>query len=158
MGVGKMRKACALTAGICFAAGWWMFIDSNVYVNKLQADGVDQVPMLFYYYIPGIVATLGLVMTNLADTDYLNPYSWVYDESVGTRVRLWLLASFGVSIGAVAAAIWMMAAIWIPKAQDDDTVSDWPGVAMSMQTALIMFASLLLLACKGFQDSEYEQM
>jgi Uncharacterised protein family (UPF0220) len=109
--------------------------------------------MLFWYYLPGIVGTLGLIMTNLADPDYLNPYSPVYDENIGTKVRLWLLLSFGVSIGAIAAAIWMMAAIWM--ADESDGRSDWPGVAMSLQTSLIFFSSLCLLACKGFHDSEY---
>ena len=95
------------------------------------------------------------VRTNIADTEYLNPYSWVYDESIGVRVRLWLLASFVVSIGGIAAAIWVMSAEFVKPGSENP--NQWTGIAMTLQTALIFFSSLLMLACKSFKN-QYDQL
>jgi len=154
-----VKEACGYIAGLMFGVGWFLWIDAHVYLQDYvkHQNPLDETPkIVFYYYIPGLVATLGLIMTNVINLETLNPYSWVFDENIGARVRIWLFFSFFVSFCGLVAAIWMMAAIFMPPANRGD---QWPGIAMCIQNVLILLSSLLLLWTRSERSGEeYQQL
>jgi len=157
MGAKQCKEACAYIAGIMFAVGWFLWIDAHVYlieyVKKENADDVTP-SITFAYYIPALVTTLGLIMTNVINLETLNPYSWLFDEHIGGRVKAWLFLSFFISFGGLVAAIWIMAAIFMPPHNQGD---QWPGIALCLQNLLILLSSLLLLATRSERSSEEYQ-
>jgi len=141
-------------AGVLFAVAWWLWIDSVAYVNRAGHDPKDP-QILFYYFLPGIFSTLALIMTNIAPIDVLSPTSWMFDDSVATRVRIWLFASFAISFGALAAGIWIMAAIFMPPNNEG---SQWPGIALTLQGFLILISSFILVWARAGRSEEEESL
>jgi len=159
MGKGKkiLRDAAPYLAGIMFAGAWWIWIDAHVYTEvQLKKDQVHPPPtIVFYYYIPGIVGTLALIMTNLVDLDYMNPYSWAFDEGISTKVKVWLYASFALSFSSIGAALWVMAAVFLPPHYQG---SQWPGIAVMLQNCIIFLASITLLSSRTQKMDEYDEL
>jgi hypothetical protein len=60
----------------------------------------------------------------------LNPYSWMWDESVEAKVKVWLFGSFIVSFGAMAAALWIMIQVYLPPHNHG---SQYPGIALTVR-------------------------
>jgi len=156
MGLSAYRDAISTIAGCIFAAGWWIWIDANVSTANWPKDKSGKPPaILFYYYIPGIISTLGVFMTNIVSLESLNPASWVFDERIGAKVRVWLFLSFIISFSGVAAAIWIMAAVYMPP---HNKGNDWPGIALTIQNALIFVSSIFLLGARSSPADEYDAL
>jgi hypothetical protein len=58
------------------------------------------------------------------DLDSLNPASWLFDDGVSTKVRVWLYVSFFLSFCAIGGAIWIMAAVYMPPHNSGNQVLD----------------------------------
>ncbi|PRP85694.1 hypothetical protein PROFUN_06528 [Planoprotostelium fungivorum] len=132
-----IRTFLPVFAGITFAVAWWLWIDSHVWSHKQEQDHPDDHPatVKVVYYIPGLVATLGLIMTNLVSLESTN----IFDEEVSSKVRVWLFASFLVSLGAIAAGIWIMAANYLSHS-NNPSGQVYPGVALTVQNFLIFLS------------------
>ena len=52
--------ASLITRHLQFAIGWWLWVDANVYSNKFEQTDIK---VTFGHYVPGIVSTLGLIMS-----------------------------------------------------------------------------------------------
>lgn len=64
----------------------------------------------------------------------LNPYSWMWDESVEAKIKAWLFGSFIVSFGALAAALWIMIQVYLPP--NNNNGSQYPGIALTVLYSL----------------------
>lgn len=134
-----------------FGVGWWLFISSHI------VQGTNNfTPVIWgYYYIPGIVASLGLVMTNIVDVSSLtgNGFMAFANPSVSARVRVWLFFSLSLHFGALIASIWIMAAIFLAPTNPDH---QFPGIALSLQSACIFISSMILLWGRASKSDGYD--
>ncbi|KXZ55178.1 hypothetical protein GPECTOR_3g324 [Gonium pectorale] len=89
-----------IASGALFGAGWWFWVDAVCISNH-------KVP--FDQYIPGIIATLALIMINCIRRDDLVEID-PFDDATFCRSRLWLFASYVVSFASIVAAVWVMIA------------------------------------------------
>lgn len=71
----------------------------------------------YYWFVDVSIFTTFHVTTphiiyraNVVTLEELNPASF-FDESISNRLRAWLFVAFLFSFGAIAAAIWLMAAV-----------------------------------------------
>eukprot|EP01117_Protostelium_nocturnum_P016125 TRINITY_DN6325_c0_g1_i1.p1 TRINITY_DN6325_c0_g1~~TRINITY_DN6325_c0_g1_i1.p1 ORF type:complete len:162 (+),score=45.35 TRINITY_DN6325_c0_g1_i1:145-630(+) len=152
----SLRNFLPIFAGILFAVAWWVWIDSHVYVTSsfyLSTETPISHTITFVHYIPGLVATLGLIMTNLVSLENVNPTSWMFDPEISSKIRFWLFASFIVSFAAVGGAMWILAAQFLPAHNNG---SQYPGIALAVQTVLIFASSVIYLGSKTINPEEYE--
>jgi len=134
-----------------FGAGWWLFVDAHV----RQAHYHYSPEVVGYYYVPGIVGTFALILTNIVDLEALNPVSWIYDPTISSRVRAWLFMCFILSFSSVAASIW----IDLDKFKSESGRDSYPGTALILQNVMFMFSSFTLLYAKTVsKDPEYESI
>lgn len=92
-----------LCGGICLGIAWILFIDGGL---NIRND--DKVKFEWYFTIPMIVNTVGIVMTNVIDTNLLNPNNWLLGENVSQKVRIWFLSSFVITFCGVLGSMWIM--------------------------------------------------
>eukprot|EP01111_Echinosteliopsis_oligospora_P009094 TRINITY_DN2604_c0_g1_i1.p1 TRINITY_DN2604_c0_g1~~TRINITY_DN2604_c0_g1_i1.p1 ORF type:complete len:150 (-),score=34.56 TRINITY_DN2604_c0_g1_i1:100-549(-) len=137
------KSAVSVFAGILFGIGWIMLIDAHVYQSSVGLSPKIQA----WFYAPGIVATVALFMSNIVNLEAMNPYSWIAEEGVTARVRAWLFLAFVLSFGSVAASIWIMVALFSPPE------TQWPGVAMILQSIFIFVSSLCFMYSKTPSDA-----
>jgi hypothetical protein len=129
----KIEITLFYIAGGVFAFGWWLWIDANVYAVHIN----DPVKVSGLYYIPAIAATIGLIMINLVSWNDLN--GSVFGEESTAKARLWLLFSFLIEFGAIAAAIWIAIAHWFQGSPK----SEYPGVALIISNSLIFISAMI---------------
>ncbi|PSC73905.1 transmembrane 50-like protein [Micractinium conductrix] len=113
-------------AGGLFGAGWWFWVD---------AVAVSSTHKPFSQYLPGIVATLSLIMINSVRRDELLSYD-PYDEGTFCRSRFWLLMAYGISLAAIGGSVVVM-------------LHTGGSVASIMQVACILGAALVLFTSRS---------
>jgi len=144
------REGISAFSGVLFGIAWFILIDGNVYQNAFHHDDPS---IEVWYYVPGIIATLALLMQNLVNLESLNPSSWLFEDHVSTRVRVWLFCSFVLSFGSIVASVWLMVGVFLPRG------SQWPGTAMVLQSAIIFISSLSMMWAKSEDESgEYSHL
>ncbi|PHZ11075.1 UPF0220-domain-containing protein, partial [Rhizopus microsporus ATCC 52813] len=83
-----------------FALGWWVFIDGLTLLWNLPdrkvAPGIED-------WIPGIIATLGMIIVNLIDKEALRGDG--YDEHMAWRARLFLFLGFALMAGGISGSV-----------------------------------------------------
>ena len=72
------RAACCLYR---FGAGWWCLIDALVYSRVVLNESYP-----FTYNLPGIIATVALIMMNLVSRDDLANMGDSYSSDEGSEV------------------------------------------------------------------------
>eukprot|EP01089_Gocevia_fonbrunei_P015646 TRINITY_DN4629_c0_g1_i2.p1 TRINITY_DN4629_c0_g1~~TRINITY_DN4629_c0_g1_i2.p1 ORF type:complete len:145 (-),score=17.45 TRINITY_DN4629_c0_g1_i2:54-488(-) len=134
-----------------FITGWLLCVDGAVIGNKWA--GYHAPP--WFMFLPGIVSTFTLVMTNLVSVNDIHPFSMFFSEDISRKVRVWLLISFSLSFGAIIAIVWMM----ITEYQDYSGNAIYPGVAMILQNVCILISSLLFLMARQVNEElEYDAL
>jgi len=143
-------------SGVIFSISWWLWIDANAYHNKIH----DIVGINFGYWVPGIVATLALLMINAVSWTDLQGFGFgSLDDDVQKRARLWLFFSFTLSFGCVIAAVWIAIVHWFKRKPDAGEIfTVWPGVALILQNILILFSAILYRFSKWPEDDAYASM
>lgn len=131
-------------SGALFGAGWWFWVDA-------VACSSNKIP--FTQYLPGIVATLALIMINLVRREDLSDYD-PFDDGGYCRSRFWLFISYMVSFGAVAGGVWVLLQDYAFNKNLGDA-SVWPGVAVMFQVTCILASSLLFFLSRTGSDSSY---
>jgi hypothetical protein len=123
------------SAGILFGVGWWFLIGTSI-VGSNSSGTVVAPPGEFY--VPGIVATIALVMINMVSWENLN--GSVFSDGATTKARLWLFFWLALLFGAVIACFWIAfdANIW--KA---DSIEPFNKAALIIHGLLILFSCLL---------------
>ncbi|GAX76275.1 hypothetical protein CEUSTIGMA_g3719.t1 [Chlamydomonas eustigma] len=126
------RRWGPIVSGVLFGAGWWFWADAI-------ALSPHRVP--FDQYLPGIIATLALVMINLIRKDELADID-PFDDASYCRARVWLFLSYVVSFASLVAAVWVM--IQHYSSNPDFTPAEkWPGAAGIFQVSFILGSALL---------------
>eukprot|EP00877_Chromochloris_zofingiensis_P002392 jgi/Chrzof1/12153/Cz06g23030.t1 len=139
----KAKSYGPIVAGALFGAGWWFWVDAVVCnSHKVPAD----------QYIPGIVATLALVMINCIRRDDLQDYD-PFDDGGFCRSRFWLFLSYVVSFAAVVGAVWVLLHRYALNPEQAGEI--WPGVAGVFQVACILGSGLLFFVSRTPADGEY---
>ncbi|KAK9799800.1 hypothetical protein WJX73_010831 [Symbiochloris irregularis] len=129
-------------SGALFGGGWWFWVD---------AVTCSQNKVSFLQYLPGIVATLALVMINSIRREELDdPYD-AFDEGVFCRSRFWLLVSYMVSTGAVVGSILVLLHFY---AWNSEVPSLWPGIAGIFQVILILGSALIFFVSRSGGGSD----
>ena len=97
--MGGKSAAWSTVGGMLVAGGWWCWLDAVSY----QAHVDNNVTMLFSFWLPGLLATLALMMF-LAQSS--RPLYEVDTWTPGTagRVCLWYLVAFVVAISGESIA------------------------------------------------------
>lgn len=111
-------------AGALFGAGWWFWVDA-------VAVSTQHIP--FSQYLPGLIATLALIMINSVRRDELLSYD-PYDEGTFCRSRFWLLMAYGISLSAICGSVLVM----LHKGGDVSAILQ---VACILGAALVLFTS-----------------
>jgi len=152
------RELAPLFAGILFGIGWWTFISAHIVQAQGGGGGKSYEPVIWaYFYVPGIVASFGLVMTNIVDVSSItgNSFMAFANPSVSMRVRAWLFVALFLHFGAIIAAVWIMAAIFLVPTNPDH---QFPGIALALQTLAIFISSMMLLWNRSVGRSDYESL
>ncbi|KYQ89558.1 transmembrane protein [Tieghemostelium lacteum] len=149
------KKYLSGFAGLIFGVAWFLWIDGHVYENtRLYHEEDYKGPTIqWIYYLPGIFATLALVMSNIVHIESLSSSSFLTNEDGVNKIRIWLFISFAISFGCVAASIWIMAGVFMPP-HNTNTAAQWPGIALMLQNILIFISSLILVYSKTHKDED----
>merc|ERR1712224_939368 len=98
-------EIAAYVSGLIAAIGWWCFIDAAIF-NSGTTDA--KCTLSFAMWLPGIGATLGVVMINCFN------YSAYTNTGDG-----------GSAAACNIASTWVMVEYWL----DGNSCTNWPGVA-----------------------------
>lgn len=142
-----------VVSGLIFGVAWWIMIDAQV-ISSLRKE---QPPIIGWYWVPGILSTLGFIMMNIVDLSSMNPYSWWYDENVSGKVRAWLFFAFIIHFSNIGGAMYIMIDRFLPPHNLGDP---WPGIAICLQNFLLFFAGLLMLwvGTERAKGDDYEEI
>lgn len=125
------HDACAQAA-----IGWWCFIDAAIYNTNVTCSG-DLVlkPLTFAMWLPGIGATLGVVMINC-----FNYSAYTNTGDGGSAVacnNAWLFFSYLIMFGCIIASTWIMVEYWLAA----NSCTNWPGIASVVQTVCLLVSA-----------------
>ena len=148
----------AYVAGLFMAIGWWCFIDAAVYnscqaspenhchlSDKLLTNCLQHNPpreprrLLFAMYLPGIGATLGMVMVNCFN------YNAYTDDRSQAMNNGWLFFSYLILFSTVTASAWSMVEYWLA----DNSCTMWPGIACLLQTVCLLLSATIFFVGNG---------
>lgn len=132
-----LRRHGATFSGAFFGAGWWCWADACT-----SGGGATKVSF-FPDFLPGIVATIALVMINAVRREELSS-SEAFEEEVFCRARAWLFMSYVVAFASVIGATMILLA----------GKSTAIGVACLMQVILILAAALVFFVARTPIDGD----
>eukprot|EP01113_Clastostelium_recurvatum_P018570 TRINITY_DN2189_c0_g1_i1.p1 TRINITY_DN2189_c0_g1~~TRINITY_DN2189_c0_g1_i1.p1 ORF type:complete len:150 (-),score=21.85 TRINITY_DN2189_c0_g1_i1:100-549(-) len=128
--------------GICFALGWWLWIDACAF-SATQLDAkID-----FGYWIPGIVSSFALILINIVSPAALDT-SASWDNSMLARARGFLFFAFTIAFGGLIASVWLAIVHWF----NDTSISNFPGIALILQSSFIFLAAVMVRFAKLPED------
>lgn len=128
----RIQLAC-IVSGIIFGVAWWIFIDGVWYNQHVSHYAI----FVGYETLPGIGATIGLVMINLIDLKYvIGPTITETSRGCNILIKFWFYLWCSVLVMCVASALWIFIKYY---------AHSWTGGALFVQTFLIMVDALLLL-------------
>eukprot|EP00898_Chlorokybus_atmophyticus_P007375 jgi/Chlat1/7639/Chrsp64S07113 len=136
---GYRRYGPGLAGAVC-GAGWWIWLDAVLCNDRT-------VP--FLHYLPGIIATVALLMFNCVRKEDVMEYSSM-DDGEGcrqqlihplspTRLRFFLFLSYLVSLGSLGFGVWVLVAGYAVHPD----VNHWPGVAVLIHCTLVLCSGLI---------------
>ena len=151
--------------GALFAAGWWLFFDACVRSAQLHhpapGDPAVEPPIAIALddWVPGLCATIGLVIVNLIDKQHLideggfgtGPWG---DDPILWRTRMWLFIGFAFLAGGLAGSLAVLIVKYMLNSHAVGYVEF--GTASVLQNlALIACAVLLWYSQRVESDYEY---
>lgn len=139
----KAKSYGPMISGALFGAGWWFWVDAVV---------CSQHKVPFDRCIPGIIATVALLMMNLVRRDELQDYD-PFDDGGLCRTRFWLFLSYIVSFGSLIGAVWVLAQHYTLNPEMKGEV--WPGVAGIFQVTCILASGLVFFVSRTPADGAY---
>eukprot|EP01013_Petalomonas_cantuscygni_P015477 TRINITY_DN3198_c0_g1_i1.p2 TRINITY_DN3198_c0_g1~~TRINITY_DN3198_c0_g1_i1.p2 ORF type:complete len:136 (+),score=18.98 TRINITY_DN3198_c0_g1_i1:193-600(+) len=123
-----MSTALSLLSGLLFSSAWWLFAD-GIAVADIKIKFVD--------WVPGIITTLAFFFIQFANPNDMRTES-LFDESRAKRAKLVFFSALFVAFGGVIAAVWIL----VDRFQDKNDT--YPGIAILIQSFLIVLSSILL--------------
>ncbi|KAJ2705752.1 Vacuolar protein sorting-associated protein 68 [Coemansia spiralis] len=139
-------------SGALFTLGWWFFIDGLV-LARTSAD--YPVKFGFEDWIPGILCTLGMVITNSIDLSLLREDSFGYGgSSLAGKAKLTLFIGIALLAGGLAGSITILTIKYIVPQVDASVL--YIGFSNVIQTSAILLASIALwLVHNSDYDNQY---
>jgi hypothetical protein len=119
-----------MMAGAVFGLGWWAWADALVTASQ-------NIP--FAQWLPGLVASLALVLVNSVRWDEINAVDPWGDDGTYCRSRVWMLVAYAACFGAVAGAVVVMI----------HAGGGGVGLACVLQVVAILGSALLFFASRS---------
>ncbi|KAJ1949003.1 Vacuolar protein sorting-associated protein 68 [Linderina macrospora] len=135
-----IRDFGTYASGALFTLGWWFFIDGLV-----TARTTTDFPVSFGFedWIPGILCTLGMVITNSIDLALLRDDGFGYGSSgLAGKAKLTLFIGIALLAGGVAGSIAILAIKYIVPQVDGSVM--YIGFTNVIQTVSVLLASIVL--------------
>eukprot|EP00992_Anisonema_acinus_P006183 TRINITY_DN19956_c0_g1_i1.p1 TRINITY_DN19956_c0_g1~~TRINITY_DN19956_c0_g1_i1.p1 ORF type:complete len:157 (-),score=45.91 TRINITY_DN19956_c0_g1_i1:74-493(-) len=130
-------------SGALFAAAWWLFVDGWVVYSKDNSGaGFD-----FVMWLPGLLGTLGFVMINMTTPSDLSNSSAVDFDRNPNTTKICFFFSVLVAFISIIAAIWILA--------DKSMGKGWPGIALILQSILLLGSGLAFWFGRGPKKDEF---
>ncbi|PVV04862.1 hypothetical protein BB560_000622 [Smittium megazygosporum] len=132
----KLQKYATYTSGALFAIGWWLFIDGLIVARHTVDFGVN---IGLEDWVPGLLATFGMLITNSIDLSSLNDESdFEYGSSrIANRVKLMLFIGIALIAGGVAGSFAILV-IKYTNAGEPGKEALYTGITGVAQTLLIL--------------------
>ncbi|PWN89424.1 UPF0220-domain-containing protein [Acaromyces ingoldii] len=178
------RSAGIYASGALFSLAWWIFFDA-VILSAVRSraplppdqggpppgdgDGDEWLPpavsVTFSDWIPGLLATLGMIVVNLIDKSILAEVGGFGGMSFGGggggfggdgvqwRARLFLFVGFALLAGGLAGSVTLLTIKYIVA--DLPPGYEYYGLASVIQNAAIMLSTVLLWISQS-TESDYE--
>ncbi|KAK5648744.1 hypothetical protein RI129_003636 [Pyrocoelia pectoralis] len=129
-GDNRRNATASMIAGFLFFVGWWVIIDAaSTYPGTVAAG----------YHMCGVVGTLSLVMVNSVSNAQIRGDAYE-GGCLGPRgSRIWLFLGFVMGFASVIASCWILFGNFVGS----NVISQWPGVGLFLQNALIFVSSLI---------------
>jgi len=127
----------SLVSGILFGIAWWLLGDAAGYAS--YTDDPQQVSGVFV--LPGIGASIALLLLNVFSWGDLQGNS-LDGEANSRKAKCCLFSSVIFMFASLVGAMWILIGIYSKK--DHIANSTWPGVAIVLQTLLIILSAIAL--------------
>jgi len=173
----RRNRISAITAGVLFAIGLWIFVDAVV-VSHQPVGGHEPHELRALYWLPGLLSTLGLILINSI------PYRLVhgndFDGVYGSGSKFIAVMCFFILFCGLAGGIWVFIAGYLipnrmahalltdgfltshkdklppidpPSTPPTHSLHMWPGVAILLQNIFI-FASAFVFRFGKIEDDD----
>ncbi|KAF6248358.1 hypothetical protein COO60DRAFT_1582182 [Scenedesmus sp. NREL 46B-D3] len=139
-----IRPYGMLLAGGVFGAGWWAWCD--VLLRSCLVLHTKVSPL---YCIPGIVATIAVILMATISREDTDSYIGFGDDGEQCRTKCGLFIAYVAAFGSIAGAVVILLLL---KQQGGDLMI---GVGAVCQTAIICLSGLLTWLCKSSEGSDY---
>ncbi|KAJ2744793.1 Vacuolar protein sorting-associated protein 68 [Coemansia sp. BCRC 34301] len=136
----QARDLGTYASGALFTLGWWVFIDGLV-MSRTIAD--SPVKFGFEDWIPGLLCTLGMIITNSIDLTLLRDDGFGYSSGgLAGKAKLTLFIGIALLAGGVAGSVAILAIKYIVPQVDASVM--YIGFTNVIQTLSLLLASIVL--------------
>ena len=118
-----------IISGMLIGGGWWAFFDGVVYAP-------DAFPWI--HILPPTGSTIAFICINLVTLQQMKEIA---------LARVWTFVFLTIGCVSIGGAMWITAVEYPP-----DISSNWPGVAIILQTIMLLFASILFFIGRSNLD------
>merc|ERR1711991_355754 len=137
--MGVQAIIVSVFAGCFFSSAWFILIDGIIHSHDF-----GQVPFIWFYALPAIFVTITNVLMNLVNSSQLSARSNVFDDGGSKKATAWFIVMLALSFCCIGGAIWIEIAHYAPY-----NASQWPGIALLLNTVLITCSGLLFFFGRG---------
>lgn len=132
----KLNLFVAALAGILFSSGWWIMLD-------LIANDHEVLSSNFIYYLPGIIATISLFVTNsISIEDIFNPFYNGTDTLCGRSFNICMV--FFALMLAFGSLIWASYILIVDFLNHYSSVKQWLGWGIWLQNVCLFSSNMLM--------------
>ncbi|KAJ2776493.1 Vacuolar protein sorting-associated protein 68 [Coemansia javaensis] len=148
----QLHDGGTYVAGALFTIGWWFFIDGLV-MARTRAD--SPVKFGFEDWIPGVLCTLGMMITTSIDLSLLREDGFGYGgSSLAGKAKLTLFIGIALLAGGLAGSVTILTIKYIVPQVDAAVL--YIGFTNVIQTAAILLSSIALwLVHNSDYDNQY---
>ncbi|KAJ2814108.1 Vacuolar protein sorting-associated protein 68 [Coemansia furcata] len=134
----QLRDLGTYISGALFTLGWWVFIDGLV-----MSRSTTEVNFGFEDWLPGLLCTLGMIITNSIDLSLLRDDGFGYASGgLAGKAKLTLFIGIALLAGGVAGSVAILAIKYIVPQVDAHVL--YIGVTNVVQTLCLLMASVVL--------------
>ncbi|KAJ2357244.1 Vacuolar protein sorting-associated protein 68 [Coemansia erecta] len=147
----QLHDSGTYISGALFTLGWWFFIDGLVMARTTDAE----VKFGFEDWIPGLLCTLGMMITNSIDLSLLREDSFGYGGSgLAGKAKLTLFIGIALIAGGLAGSVTILTIKYLVPQVDASVL--YIGFSNVIQTVLILLSSIMLwLVHNSDYDNQY---
>lgn len=129
----KLNCAIVIIGGTLFFSGWWIMID----LNAVNPDLLNEKRV---YHVPGVFATLSMLIVNIVPLNILRNAYMTDDKWRVLVATLILFIGLVMTFGSLIGAAYILVHDYIL----DTDKNIWPGIAIFLQNFFIFGSNLLI--------------